>query len=66
MTLVVLNIPGRPAVSVLQLDLDNEENEGNKNGCQGLYVLGKPEPKKAVTAESDSDLDLEYKPLVKR
>ncbi|DBA89840.1 TPA: hypothetical protein ACH3X2_004704 [Trebouxia sp. C0005] len=46
------------------IDLDNEDNDGDENGSQGLYIVGKPSTKKA--AESDSDLDLEYKPLVKR
>ncbi|DBA84877.1 hypothetical protein WJX77_000302 [Trebouxia sp. C0004] len=43
------------------IDLDNEDNDGDENGSQGLYIVGKPNMKKA--AESDSDLDLEYKPV---
>lgn len=55
---------GKNAELMLKIDLDNEDNDGDENGSQGLYIVGKPSTKKA--AESDSDLDLEYKPLVKR
>lgn len=46
------------------IDLDNEDSGGDENGSQGLYIVGKSNTRQA--AESDSDLDLEYKPLVKR
>ena len=50
---------------VLQIDLDNEDRDEEDMGSQGIYTCNKPTGKKAKGAESDSDLDFEYRPPVK-
>ena len=52
---------------LLQIDLDNEDKDGEDTGSQDIYTCSKDllKGKKARGAESDSDLDFEYKPPVK-
>ena len=49
---------------MLQIDLENEDDDGQDKGVQDFYTSSKP----AVTqiVNSDSDSDLEYRPPVKR
>lgn len=46
----------------LQIDLDNEDKEGEGTGSQNIYACNKQTGKKPRGAESDSDLDFEYRP----
>lgn len=45
----------------MQIDLDNEENDGDKPAKQDRKAN-----KHKTAAESDSDLDLEFVPIIKR
>ncbi|KAL3145515.1 hypothetical protein ABBQ32_003339 [Trebouxia sp. C0010 RCD-2024] len=44
------------------IDLDNEDKEGEGTGSQNIYACNKQTGKKPRGAESDSDLDFEYRP----
>lgn len=46
----------------LQIDLDNEDREGEDTGSQDIYTCNKAAGR---GVESDSDLDFEYRPPVK-
>ena len=48
----------------LQIDLENEDDDDQDKGSQDMYKSSKPAVKRA--SHSDSDSDLEYKPMVKR
>ena len=50
---------------VLQIDLDNEDRDGDETGSQDIYTCNKQTGKKVRGAESDSDLDFEYRPPAK-
>ena len=50
---------------VLQIDLDDEDKDGEETGSQNIYTCNKPTGKRARGAESDSDLDFEYRPPAK-
>ena len=48
------------------MDLHNEDNENEEASSQNVHKSSLPTGKKVKGAESDSDLDWEYKPPVRK